>query len=96
MTNYQERASVLLAKFKSENSPSENQKLIQACRDLLKSISADQKFVGEIRKQITDKTMEQRKASPKGKPDEGSIKTVNLKSYIFLDAKWQPYESQET
>lgn len=95
MSSYKEQAEKLLASAKLVTSSEDLQKLVLSCRDILNKIAVDQKHVGEIRKKITNLTVASRKASPKGKPDEGTVKTIKDLSFIFMDGSWYPYQPSE-
>jgi hypothetical protein len=91
MTNYQNDADALFAKMKTTTSVEESQKLVSSAREILKSISNDQKYVGEIRTKMVAHTVSLRKEKPKGKPVEGTERQIGDRYYIYIDGSWAPY-----
>lgn len=85
----------LRASLPLEGNVERAQETLRGMDRILKDLSDLQRDLGVIRKAAGSHVQNLRQANPKGKPVEGTIRTVKGNTYIFLGGSWAPYVAHE-
>jgi hypothetical protein len=88
--------SALKAGLATETDPEKCQASIRQIDEIQKKIADLQARTGLCRKEAGQHVQNLRKAKPKGKPQEGEVRTFPQGgTYIFTSGSWYPLGSQE-
>jgi hypothetical protein len=78
----------------SESDPEKVQACIKHLDDILKDIAQVQQRIGTYRKEVGLHLSSLRQAHPKGKPEEGKVRSLpDGRQVIYLDGSWSPYSA---